>query len=66
MFFIKLFYFFKGYVIIEVEGLFIERFINICIHRGIGLKNIIKNDEERATFTISFKDFKKLRPVVRK
>ena len=66
MFFIKLFYFLKGYVIIGVEGLFIERFINICLHRDIKLRHIEKKDAEHATVTISFSDFKKLRSIVKK
>ncbi len=64
MFFNNLFYFLKGYVIIEVEGLFIERFINICVHRGIKLKRIVKT--KGTILYLSFDDFKKLRPVVRK
>ncbi len=66
MFFIKLFYFLKGYVIIGVEGLFIERFINICLHRDIKLRRIEKKDKNHTVITISFSDFKKLRPIVKK
>lgn len=66
MFFTKLFYFFKGYVIIRAEGLFIERFINICIHRGLKLREVIKTDKTYARLLISNSDFKQLRPVARK
>ena len=66
MFFIKLFYFLKGYVIIKVEGFFIERFINICIRRGIALKKITRTGNNSASMQVSFSDFKRIRPVARK
>lgn len=37
MFFIKFFYFLKGYVIIKVYGASVERFISICLARDIKL-----------------------------
>lgn len=66
MFFTKLFYFLKGYVIIRAEGLFIERFINICIRRGIKLQKISKTDKTIIFCTMSMSDFLKLPPVARK
>ena len=60
MFFIKFFYFLSGYVIIEAEGLFLERFINLCVRRSISFK-IIKKDRTRLILSISFADFKKMR-----
>ena len=66
MFFIKLIYFLKGYVIIKVEGFFIERFINICIRRGIALKKITRTGNNTASMQVSFSDFKRIRPVARK
>lgn len=66
MFFIKLFYFLKGYVIIRAEGFFIERFINICIRRDIALKKIKRTGENTISAELSFSDFKKIRPVARK
>lgn len=60
MFFIKFFYFLSGYVIIEAEGLFLERFINLCIRRKVNFK-IIKKDRTRLILSVSFSDFKKLR-----
>ncbi len=66
MFFYKLFYFLKGYVIIEIEGFFIERFINILVHRGIKLRRVIKTDKTKAEIIVSNHDFKKLRGPVKK
>jgi len=57
---------FTGYVNIEVEGFFIERFINICISKKILLSNI---QRERATIlhaTVSVKDYRRLREVAKK
>ena len=55
-----------GYVKIKVEGMFIERFINICISKKIFLWNIKR---ERATIlyaNIGINDYKKIREVARK
>lgn len=66
MFFIKLFYFLKGYVIIRAEGLFIERFINISVHRGIKLRRVLKTDKISAEIIVSNHDFKRLRGPAKK
>lgn len=66
MFFIKLFYFLKGYVIIRAEGLFIERFINISVHRGIKLRRVLKTDKNSVQIIVSNHDFKKLRGPAKK
>ena len=61
MFLLKIFYFLKGYVIIETEGGNFARFINICTARGIRLWNVTYG---RASVWRS--DFKKLRPAAKK
>lgn len=63
MFFTKFFQFLHGYVIIRLEGFSIERFMNICLRRGIHLWNIIKTQEEFAQVCLSNQDFKRIRPV---
>lgn len=63
MFFIKLFYFLKGYVIITAEGSSAERFINVCIQRGIALKQVRRTGAGTLSMQTSFSDFKKLRSV---
>ena len=60
MFLLKIFYFLKGYVIIEIEDGNFARFINICTARGIRLWNITGR---RASVWDS--DFKRLRPVAK-
>ena len=55
-----------GYVNIRVEGLFIERFINICISKGILLW---KTRREKSTIlyaNVSIREYKKLREVSKK
>ena len=66
MLLVNLFNFLRGYVIITVKGLFIERFINICIRRQIYLWNIQKTRRNIMKTNISIKAFKKLRPVAYK
>lgn len=66
MFFVKFFYFLKGYVIIRVESLCVERFISICIRRSIKLLEIDKRDENGFLCIVSNDDFKRMIPVVYK
>ena len=35
---------FKGYVIIKVEGVDIEKFINICAHRQLVLLDVVRGN----------------------
>lgn len=55
-----------GYVTIEIEGYYIERFINLCSNQKIFLWNLKrpKTTIMRANITIS--DFKKLKPISKK
>lgn len=55
-----------GYVIIVVEGYFLEKFINICTHRQLRLWNVKWNSASKLTMKISIRDFKMLRPVAKK
>lgn len=56
----------NGYVIIIVEGYFLEKFINICTHRNIKLWNVKWQKNSRVSIRLSIDDFKQLKPVVRK
>lgn len=56
----------KGVVIVQIEGFFTERFINLCRINNIKIweiRNIVKGV---VRFKISISDFKKLRMVARK
>ncbi|HOV25438.1 MAG TPA: sporulation protein YqfD [Pseudobacteroides sp.] len=66
MLILKLWNYFRGYVIITIEGYFLEKFINICIHRQIYLWDIKRHGSRKMTLKISIKGFKLLRPIALK
>ena len=55
-----------GYINIEVEGFFVERFINICISKRIFLWKLVRTRSTVMYARISLKDFKKIRKIARK
>lgn len=55
----------RGYVRIHVEGSSAERFINSCRHRGIEIWDL-KPSDCGYDMNLSVKDFRRIRPVVRK
>ena len=66
MIFIILVYHIIGYLNLEVEGVFIERFINICKVKKILLWNIKVKDGTKIHLNISIKDFKNIRAIVKR
>ena len=62
---LRIFKYLKGYVKIKVEGYSPERFFNLCNVHKILLWGIEKKEVSYELF-ISVKDYKKLRPLVRK
>lgn len=64
-YFVLLLRYIRGYVVFKAEKGFIERFINLCTGNGIHIWNI-KVEENILTASIALKNFKKLRPSVRK
>ena len=50
----------SGYLRINIEGYYIERFINICRKENIPVWNIKKEKDIRLAFNIKIKDFKKI------
>lgn len=66
MLLLSLWNYLRGYVIIIVEGYFIEKFINICTHRQILLWDVVVQKEQLVTMKLSIKGFKLLRPIARK
>jgi len=71
----KLWKFLRGYVIIEVAGFSVERFINLAVHRGVAFSEIkttnVEADEpeqtvERKRMIVSIGDFFKLKIPARK
>lgn len=63
---LRLWNYVRGYVIIIVEGYFIEKFINICTSRRILLWDIRVHKDRLVTMRLSIEGFKKIRPVARK
>ncbi|NLK86374.1 MAG: sporulation protein YqfD [Clostridiaceae bacterium] len=62
----RLWNYLRGYVIIIVEGYFIEKFINICAKRRIQLWDCRIQKQYLATMRMSVKGFRLIRPVARK
>lgn len=63
MIFNKIFHFVKGYVIIEITGVYIERFLYICAKRGIRLFGIGKKTDNGVLVCIGISDYHRVRSV---
>lgn len=62
----KFFNFLKGYVIIEAAGSDTERFLNICIRRGIDVSDVTREADGTVTLRVSCGGFMKIRAAARK
>lgn len=62
----KFFKFLKGYVIIEIYGKNKERFINICLRRGIEIHDTKPLENGRILLSIFKRDFYRLPEIARK
>lgn len=65
MFFKILIYYILGYVNISIEGYFIERFINICISKGILLWNLKRKKSSFLYANIGMREFKKIKEIAK-
>ena len=63
--FVKIADYIKGYVSIKINGLFPERFINLCAKNKIVLNNIKRKSKNEITADISIGNFKKLKKVTK-
>lgn len=66
MLILRLWNYIRGYVIIIVEGYFLEKFINICTHRQLRLWNVKWQRNSKVKVMISIRDFKMLRPIAKR
>jgi len=66
MFILKLWNYIRGYVIILIEGYFPEKFINICISRGIFLWDITREKNCIMKMKVGIDAFRKIRRIARK
>lgn len=55
----------RGYVIIEVSGFSVERFMNLAVHKGVYIWDIVR-DSDVATMKVSIKGFKLLKSCSKK
>lgn len=61
----KIIRYFKGVLRIRISGHSLERFINTCSYKGIPIWEI-SNQNSFYEMNITIKDFKKMKPVIRK
>lgn len=66
MFIIRIWNYLRGYAIIIVKGLKIERFINLAVINNIYIWDIEKLDYTTAKAKIGLENFRRLRDIVRK
>ena len=66
MFALDIVNFIKGYVSIRIDGFFCERFINLCVKKGILLWDIKRSGESRIYAKISISDFKRVNEAAKK
>ena len=66
MIFKILIFYILGYLNIEVEGIFVERFINICKSKGIFLWNIKMRKGVLLYANIGINDYKNIRTIAKK
>lgn len=63
---IRIWNYFRGYVIIKIEGLTLEKFINLAISKNIILWDITRIDYTTLKAKVSISGFKALKDVVQK
>lgn len=63
---IRIWNYFRGYVIIKIEGLTLEKFINLTISKNIILWDIVRVDYTTLMAKVSVSGYKELRDVVQK
>ena len=65
MFLQKTYNYCKGYSEIQVEGYFVERFVNLCLIRNIKIWDIEKVTEGTIKLKVDEKDFKQIDELLR-
>ena len=66
MFLLKLINYIRGYLLVTVDGYFLERFINMCIRGNIFIWDIHKMSSTQMRVKISVKAFRQIRTVARR
>ena len=55
-----------GYLVIEIEGYYIERFINICKSRNVTIWNLKRKEDIKLQFKARIQDFRELIKIAKK
>ncbi len=63
---IKIWKYLKGYVIISIEGLTLERVLNLCLTNGIYLWNVRRINTTEIEVTVSTYGFKNVKEIAKK
>ncbi len=63
---LKLFYFFKGYVIIKITGSFPERFLNLAMQKNVYIWDVEKKEDNCLYIKISARGFLRLKSLAGK
>lgn len=63
--FLSLWHYLQGYVIVEISGFNVEKFLNLITYHGLILWNI-QRDGQKLRFSTSIKDFKAMKQDARK
>ena len=63
--FVRIWNYLRGYLVIKVEGLSLEKFINLCLRQGIHLWKIKRSTYTSLTACISISGFRKLHSIRR-
>lgn len=66
MLIMKIWYFFVGYIAIEIEGLSLEKFMNITVLDGIYMWDLKRTSPTTLIACIGIKDFKRIRQIQKK
>lgn len=54
-----------GYLVVKVRGKNTERFLNLCVNKHLYIRDL-KYEEDGIRFTIPVKDFRKIKPLLKK
>lgn len=66
MLIVKMWHYFKGYVIIKIEGFALEKFLNLVVKEGIFTWDIFRESNTVLYIKVSKHDFKRMRNIIKK
>ncbi len=59
-------HFLSGYLVLHINGAFVERFLNLCVRGGIYMWNIQKTKNGYTTLSVSIRGFRRMRHAAQK